>query len=271
MSRPRSFSLNENYFETIDTPNKGYILGFLYADGSINNGCLSISLSKKDEEILEFIKNELEFGGNIRTYSLKKHEYVRLSITSKKMINDLNNLGVIKNKTYESKKLPTVSKEFLPHLIRGFFDGDGSIYCIKRPNRSPDFCVNFSSNTDVLNEIKTALLNINITSGKIRYRNGNSLFSAMLDVKGAINIEKFMNFIYCDNSFRLSRKFEIFQIFLNVINSMSRRLQSKDTVNKIIELYNNGLKQYEISNSTEINFSTVRSTVQRFRKKGLIK
>ena len=29
----RKYKINEHYFDTIDTPNKAYVLGFLYADG----------------------------------------------------------------------------------------------------------------------------------------------------------------------------------------------------------------------------------------------
>ena len=45
----RKYSLNENYFDKIDTPNKAYILGLLYADGSntISKSTISILCKKK--------------------------------------------------------------------------------------------------------------------------------------------------------------------------------------------------------------------------------
>ena len=50
--------MNHNYFETIDTPEKAYFLGFLYADGSISNTVknkrVKINLAKKDIELLYF-------------------------------------------------------------------------------------------------------------------------------------------------------------------------------------------------------------------------
>jgi len=51
----RKYSLNENYFDEIDTSNKAYILGFLYADGYNNriNNTVVLSLFKQDREILE--------------------------------------------------------------------------------------------------------------------------------------------------------------------------------------------------------------------------
>lgn len=47
MGRPRKFNLNENYFKKIDSNNKACVLGFIYADGSVNKNYLSIKLSKK--------------------------------------------------------------------------------------------------------------------------------------------------------------------------------------------------------------------------------
>lgn len=35
MGSPRSYNLKEDYFDVVDTPSKAYLLGFIYADGSI--------------------------------------------------------------------------------------------------------------------------------------------------------------------------------------------------------------------------------------------
>lgn len=52
MARPRTYLLNEKYFDIIDSEKKAYILGFIYADGSVCRTTLNISLSEKDIEIL---------------------------------------------------------------------------------------------------------------------------------------------------------------------------------------------------------------------------
>ena len=65
----RKYTLNENYFDIIDTPNKAYILGFLYADGSNTESKCTISMSLQEEDgyILEkyvkrlVAKNHLSF------------------------------------------------------------------------------------------------------------------------------------------------------------------------------------------------------------------
>ena len=52
------------------------------------------------------------------------------------MVLSLNKLGIIKNKTYESNKLPIVNNDLLYHMIRGIFDGDGSIWSIKKNEKT---------------------------------------------------------------------------------------------------------------------------------------
>lgn len=69
----RKYTLDENYFETIDTPNKAYILGLLFADGSNNPSkmTVSISLQEEDVQLLEKIRSELK--------STKPLEYLNYS------------------------------------------------------------------------------------------------------------------------------------------------------------------------------------------------
>ena len=58
----RKYSLNEHYFDDINTPNKAYILGFFYADGCniMNKSTVAMSLEEKDKEILEKIRLEID-------------------------------------------------------------------------------------------------------------------------------------------------------------------------------------------------------------------
>ena len=58
----RKYSLNENYFDDINTPNKAYILGLMYADGCNfpPKSTSNISLQESDKELLEKIKIEIE-------------------------------------------------------------------------------------------------------------------------------------------------------------------------------------------------------------------
>lgn len=59
----RQYTINEHYFDEIDTPNKAYILGFLYADGT-NNGSDTVSLSLQERDVGILQKIQREIGSN---------------------------------------------------------------------------------------------------------------------------------------------------------------------------------------------------------------
>lgn len=89
--KSKLYFCNENYFEEINTPNKAYWLGFIYADGyvSINNNqyVFGIALSEKDCILLKKLNFELNSSYPIHTYKQasgysEKTVYCRLCITS---------------------------------------------------------------------------------------------------------------------------------------------------------------------------------------------
>ena len=64
----KRYSYNEDYFQVIDSENKAYWLGFIYADGSISsqNGRYSFELSLKGEDInhLHKFNSFMKYDGN---------------------------------------------------------------------------------------------------------------------------------------------------------------------------------------------------------------
>ena len=56
----RRYKLNENYFNKIDTHEKAYVLGFLYADGSNRGDGITFTQDIERIDILENIKKALE-------------------------------------------------------------------------------------------------------------------------------------------------------------------------------------------------------------------
>lgn len=131
--RPKNkYTVDDNFFETIDTEEKAYVLGFWYSDGNVSKSEARIRLTITDIEILQKIKVAMKFDGPIREIKPKiqkrKIQY-EMSIGSKKLYNDLISKGCVPNKTFviQFPSPEIVPDHLIHHFIRGYFDGDGSI------------------------------------------------------------------------------------------------------------------------------------------------
>lgn len=149
--------IHEDYFNVIDTQNKAYILGLIYADGCIQfpkkgNPVLSLTLKSKDKYLLESITNEL--GKNITIYYNKKHDTNTFQICRPTLVNDLVNLGVTANKSVNGGlKLPPIQSDYIPHFIRGFMDGDGTV------SKKGHVCF-YSTSYKLLEEFKSIFISL---------------------------------------------------------------------------------------------------------------
>ncbi len=134
----RIYSLNEDYFK-IWNNNMAYVLGFIASDGCIGVNeykdgsrikkkyVLTFNLQESDVKLLEDIKSEFSYEGNVRRYRNNNGSYYcTLRIHSKKIIKDLQSIGIHERKSLDLT-LPKIPTEYQLDFIRGYFDGDGSI------------------------------------------------------------------------------------------------------------------------------------------------
>lgn len=131
-SKVKIFSPNlvEDYFENIDSELKAYFLGLVITDGCICTSShgweeiLNITLIKEDKYILDkFIEeiksNKISTSDGRGCYSI--------NILSNKMCNSLKKYGITERKSLKTVFPKNINKEFVPDMIRGIIDGDGSI------------------------------------------------------------------------------------------------------------------------------------------------
>lgn len=208
----QKFTINQNYFEKIDTEDKAYFLGLLYADGTISGGLrrytIDISLQESDFLILEKFRDCLCSNKPLTKRIKNKPNHknmIRLTITNKKLHKDIINLGCVPKKSL-ILKFPTenqVPNHLLRHFIRGYFDGDGSIYRNKQKNVSIDIYSSLVFNSEVQNVVAKELkiYNIKLFPRKSSHNSGGSF-----RLHGT-NAKCFLDWIYKDAIVYLQRKY----------------------------------------------------------------
>lgn len=130
--KPRKITFNESYFENISSKEQAYYLGLLLADGSISKDLnhVELMLSDPDWVILESFKESIQAEkACIKTKRVSKERkpVKRLTLCSKKLAKSLVDWGMIPARTYSWDLQKEIPEEFLPHFVRGYWDGDGSI------------------------------------------------------------------------------------------------------------------------------------------------
>lgn len=133
-------TVEDNFFDIIDTEPKAYLLGFFIADGCINKttsrskGRFSINQSEDDKEIVEAFKKYLCVPSKIQIVNNQsgvKHrkEQWRLRWTSVHMKETMEKeYNIYPHKTTDTTfifPLEKIPEPLRSHFIRGFIDGDG--------------------------------------------------------------------------------------------------------------------------------------------------
>jgi len=133
-------NLKVDYFQNIDTPQKAWVLGFIFADGSISGMTnLSVSQSIENRVVLDILKEELCHTGKL-TIAKKSHTDKLQGVASfcrKEICQQLKQLGLTENKENDlGFPFDKIRKEFYWAFLSGFYNGDGGLRLgIKRNTR----------------------------------------------------------------------------------------------------------------------------------------
>jgi hypothetical protein len=164
--RPRTLFFDIDYFQEIDSSEKAYWLGFIFGDGSIRDDKydknLKIHLAERDLVHVEKFCHDVRYP--------KKINSAMVTLSSKKMVEDLKNKGIRRNKTYRGGVPQNVPNKFLIDCARGLFDADGSISY--HPNSITRLQAKLTTNKELLEWFKesTGLGNSIIpVKGKFHY------------------------------------------------------------------------------------------------------
>lgn len=198
---------DENMFNKIDAPEKAYILGFVLADGCINDETIELAVALADKEVLYYVSKIV--GGKVYEYNYidretRRFPMARYKIENKNILIDINKYGGKKH----DRHLPIVRKDLKRYLLLGFFDGDGCITWGRRKDRNRIWQkVSFTSQYRMLECVQNILIDEVEVSSKIRPKGKEKCYC--LDFSSKKDVVKFLDYIYPDDSFIvLHRKYK---------------------------------------------------------------
>jgi intein/homing endonuclease len=217
----RKHSVNESYFDNIDTEEKAYFLGLLFADGNVNTkyNAVVLKLQQKDELILS------RFSHVILNKKLlyKSENNILVKFSSYHIKQQLISLGCIPNKSLKLQWPKwLIDSELQRHFIRGYFDGDG---CLTQTYLN--FCIGIVSTQQFCESIIDIIFtNTNIIGTIHRHKamleRGNNI-TCELVYGGNRRVIKVMNWLYQDATIYLERKHDIYLQLIERVQDVDRR------------------------------------------------
>ena len=129
--RRNRYTLNEGYFDEIDSHAKAYLLGLMAADGCVTSTNYVV-LESIDRELVEYLKSELKYSGQIRVIKPPGGHalHYRINFSSSRLAIALSRYSVTVGRT-ESGVYYFPKLKYLASYILGYFDGDGCAYVNK--------------------------------------------------------------------------------------------------------------------------------------------
>lgn len=209
LSQQHQKKFNHDYFKVIDTEEKAYWLGFIYADGCVTNDVFSVRLDVKDILHLEKLKKCMESDHSIGIYESRNgynigKKFCQFSIHDKQLVLDLIDKGVYYRKsnilTFPNNSI--VPDNLISHFIRGYFDGDGSVYVANK--KYGYLGISFDGDYEFLSSLLSILSAITGTNSSLYKSSGDNHYS--LKIGGTNQVKRFAQYLYSESSIFLERK-----------------------------------------------------------------
>lgn len=212
-------NMNESFFHNLDE-NSAYYLGLIIADGNVfkdgtgRQASISITLNEEDEYLLFKFKEILKANTAI---SHDGRGVSQFAIRSDIMASDLEKHGVIPRKSYFTY-LPKISDDLMSNLIRGIFDGDGSIQA--KLNKDNRFLHSFSfcGTHQLMQEISNYLYeHLELTQKPSVYDYKDRVLSE-IKIQNKHDMFIFGEWLYQDANIFMKRKYDKYMVFKEYYN-----------------------------------------------------
>ena len=121
--RGYTYSLSE-----LTSPFDAYLVGLLLTDGYVLSDRDGLGLDMTDEDVIAFVANTI--GTKYTSYDIEnKKTHYRVLITIPGISAEAERFGIVPRKSniVPEPQLMEKERKFLPYIIRGIIDGDGSV------------------------------------------------------------------------------------------------------------------------------------------------
>jgi len=246
INHQNKIKFDNTIFDTIDTEEKAYWLGFIFADGYVsgekdgkNEYYFELSLKGSDKSHLDkfnkFMKHE-----DVNHVKINRAECFntgvmcdrcRWGIRDRHLWEILNSYGCIPSKSLilEFPKLEIFKdKTLIKHFIRGYWDGDG---CLSYSNKEHTIAnISVLGTEKFLTEVKN---NLPLkTDYKLTYNNDKNSITKVLQLQGK-NAFKLAYYLYADSAIYLDRKYKKYLEYCRLYEESYILLQVKNGKIKI--------------------------------------
>lgn len=225
------YFIDSKIFNKIDTEEKAYWLGFLYADGCITEdkrGNFGVELTLKESDYNHLVKFKEFLSSEHKIYYRANVKAYRIIFKDKEISNDLINLGCIPRKSL-ILKFPTkeqVSDKFLKDFVRGYVDGDGSIYTSTNCNRNY-YGFSLLGTREFLEGL---IPRLGLPTRNLYIKNTGAANNYFISYTGNYCIQ-LLDFLYKDCKIVLNRKYEKYLEISAVFNRNIENYKRANTVN----------------------------------------
>ena len=216
-------------FFKIDSHEKYYIIGLLYADGCLckKSDCNKehVALKLIDEQILIDISNLTDCKKPFKCEKTSaNNQTYKIEFRDNEVVSDLKQIGLHRRKTL-TIKYPDIPEAFHADFIRGYFDGDGCIHYSLKKGRVFSYVTNFQI-VGTLHLLQGISKHLGVPARIVPYKK-----VAKLLVDRKEYIEKIYQLLYKDEEcLCLSRKHKHFKECVNLI--IESREKQKNYIKK---------------------------------------
>lgn len=258
VNKQNRLKFDNTIFDSIDTEEKAYWLGFIFADGCISSSpldqnkkakyTLEISLKASDSKHLEKLNRFMKCEkAKVKILDAKCGKIItkrcRWTITDKHLWEILNNYGCSPKKSLTLEfpdEFIFKDKSLIRHFIRGYFDGDG---CFTRH-------INIHTVSPLVGFIGTKpflekILEYSTISAKFRHDKRHTDLTWSLEYHKNEGIE-LINYLYKDSTIYLDRKYKLYDFFK----------KGSRSVKEFTELLSSNIGEIPEMDNTEITIET---------------